>query len=38
MRAFLNRVLRNMFDHKRAEVTKDGRNLHDKELKDLYSS
>jgi hypothetical protein len=27
-----------MFGHKKVEVTEDGRNLHDKELKDLYSS
>jgi hypothetical protein len=35
---FENRVLRRMFGPKRDEVTGEWRKLHNKELRDLYSS
>jgi hypothetical protein len=35
---FENRVLRRIFGPKRDEVTGEWRNLHDEELRDLYSS
>jgi hypothetical protein len=38
MRVFENRVLRRIFGPKRDEVTGEWRKLHDKELRDLYSS
>jgi hypothetical protein len=38
LRVFENMVLRRIFGPKRAEVTGEWRRLHDKELKDLYSS
>jgi hypothetical protein len=38
LRAFENRVLRRIFGPKRDEVTGEWRKLHNKELRDLYSS
>jgi len=38
MRVFENMMLRKMFGPNREEVTGDGRELHSKELRDLYSS
>jgi hypothetical protein len=38
LRVFENRVLRGIFGPKRDEVTGEWRKLHDKELRDLYSS
>jgi hypothetical protein len=38
LRVFENRVLRRIFGPKRDEVTGDWRKLHNKELRDLYSS
>jgi hypothetical protein len=38
MRAFENSVLRRIFGPKRVEVRGGWRNLHDKELRDMYSS
>jgi hypothetical protein len=38
LRVFENRVLRRIFGRKRDEVTGEWRKLHDKELRDLYSS
>jgi hypothetical protein len=38
LRVFENRVLRKIFGPKVDEVTGDWRNLHSKELQDLYSS
>jgi hypothetical protein len=38
LRVFENRVLRKIFGPKRDEVTGEWRKLHDKELRDLYSS
>ena len=35
---FENRVLRNIFGHKRDEVTGEWRKLHNEELRDLYFS
>jgi hypothetical protein len=35
---FENRVLRGMFGPKRDEVTREGRELHNEELQNLYSS
>jgi hypothetical protein len=35
---FENRVLRRIFGEKRNEVTGEWRNLHNEELRDLYSS
>jgi hypothetical protein len=37
LRVFENRVLRNVFGHKRNEVTGEWRKLHNEELNDLYS-
>jgi hypothetical protein len=37
-RGFENRVLRGMFGPKRDEVTREGRELHNEELQNLYSS
>jgi hypothetical protein len=38
LRVFKNRVLRRIFGPKRDEVTEEWRKLHNKELRDLYSS
>jgi hypothetical protein len=38
LRVFENRVLRRIFGPKRNEVTEEWRKLHNKELRDLYSS
>jgi hypothetical protein len=38
LRVFENRVLRRIFGPKRDEVTGEWRKLHNKELRDLYSS
>jgi len=38
LRVFENRVLRNIFESKRVEVTKERRKLHGEELNDMYSS
>jgi hypothetical protein len=38
LRVFENRVLRRIFGQKRDEVTGEWRKLHNKELRDLYSS
>jgi hypothetical protein len=38
LRVFENRVLRSIFGPKRDEVTGEWRNLHNKKLRDLYSS
>jgi hypothetical protein len=38
LRVFENRVLRQIFAHKRDEVTGEWRKLHNEELRDLYSS
>jgi hypothetical protein len=38
LRVFKNRVLRRIFGPKRDEVTGEWRKLHNKELRDLYSS
>jgi hypothetical protein len=38
LRVFENRVLRRIFGPKRDEVTCEWRNLHNEELRDLYSS
>jgi hypothetical protein len=38
LRVFENRVLRRIFGPKRDEVTEEWRKLHNKELRDLYSS
>jgi hypothetical protein len=38
LRVFENRVLRRIFGLKRDEVTEEWRKLHNKELRDLYSS
>jgi hypothetical protein len=38
LRVFENRVLRRIFDPKRDEVTGDWRELHNEELRNLYSS
>ena len=38
LRVFENRVLRRIFGHKRDEVTREGRKLHNEELNDLYCS
>jgi hypothetical protein len=38
LRVFENRVLRRIFGHKRDEVTKEWRKLHNEELNDLFSS
>jgi hypothetical protein len=38
LRVFENRVLRRIFGPKRDEVTGECRNLHNEELRDLYSS
>jgi hypothetical protein len=38
LRVFENRVLRRIFGPKRDEVTGEGRNLHNEELNDMYSS
>ena len=38
LRVFENRVLRRVFGPKRDEVIGEWRNLHNEELKDLYSS
>ena len=38
LRLFENRVLRGIFGPKRDEVTKEWRELHNKELNDLYRS
>jgi len=38
VRVFENRVLRRMFEPKRDEVIGKGRELHNEELNDLYSS
>jgi hypothetical protein len=35
---FENRALKNIFGHKRDEVTGEWRRLHNEELNDLYSS
>jgi len=36
LRAFENRVLRRIFGHKRNEITREWRKLHNEELHDLY--
>jgi len=38
LRVFENRVLRRVFGPKRDKVTREGRKLHNKELKNLYCS
>jgi len=38
MRVFENRVLKRLFGPKRDEITMEWKNLHNKELNDLYSS
>ena len=38
LRVFENRVLRRIFGHKRVEMTREWRKLHNEELNDLYSS
>ena len=38
LRVFKNRVLRRIFGPRRYEVTVEWRNLHNKEINDLYSS
>jgi hypothetical protein len=38
LRVFENRLLRRIFGPKRDDVTGDWRKLHNKELRDLYSS
>jgi hypothetical protein len=38
LRVFENRVLRRIFGPKRDEVTEEWRQLHNEELRDLYSS
>jgi hypothetical protein len=38
LRVFENRELRRIFGHKRDEVTREGRKLHNEELNHLYSS
>jgi hypothetical protein len=38
LRVFVNRLLRRLFGPKRDEVTGGWRNLHNEELRDLYSS
>jgi len=38
LRLFESRVLRNLFSHKRDEVTGEWRKLHNEELNDLYST
>jgi hypothetical protein len=38
LRVFENSVLRRIIGHKREEVTRDWRRLHNEELNDLYSS
>jgi hypothetical protein len=38
LRVFENRVLRTIFVHKKDELTRDWRKLHNEELHDLYSS
>ena len=38
LRVFQNRVLRRIFGHRRDEVTREWRKLHEEELNDLYSS
>ena len=38
LRLFENRVLRRIFGHKRGEVIKEWRKIHNEELNDLYSS
>ena len=38
LRVFENMVLKRIFGHKRDEVTREWRRLHNEELNDLYSS
>jgi hypothetical protein len=38
LRVYENSVLRRIFGHKRDEVTREWRKLHNEELNDLYSS
>ena len=38
LRVFENRVLRRVFGHKRDEITREWRKLHNEELNDLYCS
>jgi PAS domain-containing protein len=38
LRVFDNRVLRKIFGYKRDELTGEGRNLRNEELRDLYPS